>query len=468
MKRILFILGLMGSQMAYSQDTLKPGTSETAAEKNPLDVGELKINLTPKGDKWLKFSVSSQMWLRSIENNPGTAVNSVPQQETYDAGMRRMRVTIQSQITPFYSVFLQVGANNQNFISGGGSGTGTNGAGKKAAFFFHDAYNELAIIPRNDFQTGLPNKNSLYFGVGLHSWNGVSRMTNGSTTKMLAGDLPIFNFPTIEISDQFSRQFGVFVHGEFDRLNYRFSVNKPFATNLKPSVGSGAVDNNQNGKLSFAGYAYYQFFNKEITATSFLAGNNLAVKKVLNVGAGFYTNKNATQTQPKENVFESHNTSVLGTDIYSEIPVGDKKKEMGLTLYGVFYHYNYGPNYLRTSGIMNPGTADPGFTGQKALEGAGNNRILMGTGNIFFTQAGFVLPKFSKILKVQPFFSYALKDMKALQEKGSYYDIGANLFLYGQNAKIVAQYSSRPLYDAVSKTIFDRKGEFLLGLFIVL
>ncbi|MDR4950977.1 porin [Chryseobacterium sp. ES2] len=468
MKRMLLILGLIGAPMAYSQDTLKLKKPEITTEKNPLDIGELKINLNPKGDKWLKFSVSSQIWLRSIENNPGTAVNSVPQQETYDAGMRRMRLTIQSQVTPFYSVFLQIGANNQNFISGGGSGTGTNGAGKKAAFFFHDAYNELAIIPRNDFQTGLPNKSNLYFGVGLHSWNGVSRMTNGSTTKMLAGDLPIFNFPTIEISDQFSRQFGVFVHGEFDRLNYRFSVNKPFATNIKPIVGSGAVDNNQNGKLSFAGYAYYQFFNKEITATSFLAGNNLAVKKVLNIGAGFYANKNATLTQPKENVFESHNASIFGTDIYSEIPVGDKKKEMGLTIYGVFYNYNYGPNYLRTSGIMNPGTADPEFTGQKALEGAGNNRILMGTGNIFFTQAGFVLPKFSKILKVQPFFSYALKDMKALHEKGSYYDMGANFFLYGQNAKIVAQYSSRPIYDAVSKTIFDRKGEFLLGLYIVL
>ena len=229
MKRMLLILGLIGFQMAYSQDTIKTKTPEIAAEKNPLDIGELKINLNPKGDKWLKFSVSSQIWLRNIENNPGTAVNSIPQQETYDAGMRRMRLTIQSQITPFYAVFIQVGANNQNFISGGGSGTGTNGAGKKAAFFFHDAYNELAIVPRNNFQTGKPNKNNIYLGVGLHSWNGVSRMTNGSTTKMLAGDLPIFNFPTIEMADQFSRQFGVFVHGEFNRLNYRFSVNKPFA-----------------------------------------------------------------------------------------------------------------------------------------------------------------------------------------------------------------------------------------------
>lgn len=470
MKKLLIIFGLATIQYTYSQDSLKVDKNPevVGSEKNPLDIGELKINLNSKGDKWLKFGISSQIWLRSIDNNPGTLVNGVPQEQTYDAGIRRMRLTIQSQLTPFYSVFLQMGINNQSFISGGGTGTGNNGAGKKAPFFFHDAYNELAIIPRNDFQTGKPNKNNLYLGAGLHSWNGVSRLTNASTTKMLAGDIPVFNFPAIEIADQFSRQFGIFVHGEFDRLNYRFSVNKPFATNLKPAIGGPAVDNNQSGKLSYSGYAFYQFFNKETTVTSFLPGNNLAVKKVINFGAGFYTTKDATQSQPSENVFESHDANVFGADVYSELPLGNKNKEMGLTLYSVYYNYNYGPNYLRVSGLLNPGTPDPQFTGQKALEGAGNNRVLMGTGNIWFSQVGFVLPKFSKILKVQPFFNYALKDMKALNQSGSYYDVGANFYLYGQNARIVVQYSSRPLYDLVSKTIFDRKGEFLLSLQIIL
>ncbi|MGG7468242.1 porin [Chryseobacterium arthrosphaerae] len=470
MKKLLIIISVMLVQNIYSQDStgIKKIPEENVSEKNPLDIGELKIKLNSKGDQWIKFGISSQIWLRSIENNPGTSVNGVPQEQTYDAGIRRMRLIIQSQVTPFYSVFLQMGINNQNFISGGGSGTGNNGAGKKAPFFFHDAYNELAIIPRNNFQTGKPNKNNLYLGAGLHSWNGVSRLTNASTTKMLAGDIPIFNFPSIEIADQFSRQLGVFVHGEFDRLNYRFSVNKPFATNLKPAVGGPAVDNNQSGKLSYSGYAFYQFFGKETTVTSFLPGNILAARKVLNIGTGFYTSKDATQTQPSENVFESHPANIFGADVYSEIPLGNKNKEMGLTLYSVFYNYNYGPNYLRMSGLLNPGAPDPAFTGQTALEGAGNNRVLMGTGNIWFSQVGFVIPKFSTILKIQPFFNYALKNMKALNQSGSYYDIGTNFYLYGQNARIVVQYSSRPLYDIADKTVFDRKGEFLLSLQIVL
>ncbi|WP_241330360.1 porin [Chryseobacterium arthrosphaerae] len=470
MKKLLIIISVMLVQNIYSQDStgIKKIPEENVSEKNPLDIGELKIKLNSKGDQWIKLGISSQIWLRSIENNPGTSVNGVPQEQTYDAGIRRMRLIIQSQVTPFYSVFLQMGINNQNFISGGGSGTGNNGAGKKAPFFFHDAYNELAIIPRNNFQTGKPNKNNLYLGAGLHSWNGVSRLTNASTTKMLAGDIPIFNFPSIEIADQFSRQLGVFVHGEFDRLNYRFSVNKPFATNIKPAVGGPAVDNNQSGKLSYSGYAFYQFFGKETTVTSFLPGNILAARKVLNIGTGFYTSKDATQTQPSENVFESHPANIFGADVYSEIPLGNKNKEMGLTLYSVYYNYNYGPNYLRMSGLLNPGAPDPAFTGQRALEGAGNNRVLMGTGNIWFSQVGFVIPKFSTILKIQPFFNYALKNMKALNQRGSYYDIGTNFYLYGQNARIVVQYSSRPLYDIADKTVFDRKGEFLLSLQIVL
>ncbi|MGG7551832.1 porin [Chryseobacterium arthrosphaerae] len=470
MKKLLIIISVMLVQNIYSQDStgIKKIPEENVSEKNPLDIGELKIKLNSKGDQWIKLGISSQIWLRSTENNPGTSVNGIPQEQTYDAGIRRMRLIIQSQVTPFYSVFLQMGINNQNFISGGGSGTGNNGAGKKAPFFFHDAYNELAIIPRNNFQTGKPNKNNLYLGAGLHSWNGVSRLTNASTTKMLAGDIPIFNFPSIEIADQFSRQLGVFVHGEFDRLNYRFSVNKPFATNLKPAVGGPAVDNNQSGKLSYSGYAFYQFFGKETTVTSFLPGNILAARKVLNIGTGFYTSKDATQTQPSENVFESHPANIFGADVYSEIPLGNKNKEMGLTLYSVFYNYNYGPNYLRMSGLLNPGAPDPAFTGQRALEGAGNNRVLMGTGNIWFSQVGFVIPKFSTILKIQSFFNYALKNMKALNQSGSYYDIGTNFYLYGQNARIVVQYSSRPLYDIADKTVFDRKGEFLLSLQIVL
>lgn len=424
-------------------------------------IGDLKIKFNEDGSKYLKFGFWNQVWLRAIENNPGTAVNGVPQETTYDAGIRRMRITATAQLSPRYLLFVQMGINNQSFIAGGGTGTGAYGAGKKATFFFHDAYNEFTVIPTMDFESKKANNFSLYLGAGLHSWNGVSRLTNASSNRMLTADLPVFNFNTIEVSDQFARQMGIFAHGEYRKLAYRVNVNKPFATNLVPAVGAGALDNNKSGKLSFAGYFDYQFFDTENRTTSFLAGTYLGEKKILNVGAGFYTTKDGTLTQPSAGVFESHDINILGVDVFAELPVGPKDKKMSFSVYSVLYDYDFGPNYIRTTGSMNPGTADPAFIGTVAKEGFGNAKYLLGTGQIWYTQTGFLLPKFSEKLRIQPYAAYTLKKMEALAQSGNYYDLGTNFLLDGQNAKVSLQYSSRPLYDGLTNTVFKRAGEFL-------
>lgn len=463
----LLWVGIVSAQDSISSkvaDVEKPKTTDVQF-KNSL--GELKLNLDPSGEKNIKFGLSSQIWLRALENNPGTAVNNVPQDLTYDAGIRRMRITVNAQLTNSYSIFLQAGINNQSFISGGGTGTGANGQGKKPQIFFMDAYNELAIVPRVNKDIKQTNKNHLYVGAGLHSWSGISRLTNASTTKILTADLPVFNFPNIEVSDQFSRQFGVFAHGEFNKFNYRVAVNKPFATNKQPAVGE-IVDNNQSGKLSFAGYGMYQFFDKENTSLSFLPGTYLGSKKVFNIGAGIYSTKDAVLAQPAQGVYESYDNLMVGVDAFLDLPVGPQSKEMSLSVYSVFYNYDFGPNYLRTNGIMNPGTKDPNYTGPVAVEGYGNAKYLLGTGQLWYTQAGFVLPKFSNKVKVQPFATYSLKNLDALNEIAHFYDLGANLFILSQNAKVAYQYSSRPLYDALSKEVFTRRGEHVLTLQIAL
>ncbi len=469
MKNIFFTLFCccFCNGIIWSQDHVeKNEPKQEPLFKNSL--GEMKIKFDETGDKFLKFGVSSQVWFRSIENNPGTAVNGVPQDHTIDAGVRRVRITMQSQLSKGYSVFFQFGINNQSFISGGGSGTGANGQGKKPGMFFMDAYNELAIVPQTNFYTNETNKYNLYIGAGLHSWNGISRLSNASTTKLLTADLPVFNFPNIEVSDQFSRQFGIFLRGDLDRINYRFSVNKPFATDRKPEVGEVPVENNGSGKLSYAGYAMYQFLDKESTATSFLPGTYLGSKSIFNIGAGFYTNKEALLSQPEEGVFKTHDQLNLGIDAFVEVPIGVKEKEMSLSVYSVYYYNDFGKNNLRTNGIMNPGTADTNYTGSVAAEGFGNAKYLIGAGSIWYTQAGFVLPNFSKTVKLQPFAAYHYKDLDGLNQAAHFYDIGANLFVFSQNAKIAAQYSSRPLYDQTTKRIFDRKGEFILSFQVAL
>ena len=479
MKKIFFLLALLtGTSLIFAQesevaeiDSVQVKDSIIIKEPEPKkeglefknSIGDLNIKLDEKGDRFLKFGLNSQIWLREIENNPGTLVNGVEQKQTYDAGIRRLRITMQAQLSPAYQIYVQLGINNQSFISGGGTGTGANGQGKKPAIFFMDAYNEYAVVPQKSFKTNLPNQFNLYLGAGLHGVNGISRLSNASTGKILMADLPVFNYPNIEVSDQFARQLGIFARGEYDKFNYRFSINKPFATNNKPAVGQ-IVDNNQSGKLAYSGYVAYQFFEKETSSTIYLPGFYLGSKKVMNFGVGFYSSKDATLSQFKEGDFQSHDQSILSADFFADMAVGPKSKEMSFTAYSVFYRYNFGPKYLRTTGIMNPGTIDPNYQGTIALEGAGNARNLLGTGNVWYTQFGFVLPKFSDTVKLQPFAAYTMKDLEGLNQIGNYYDIGANLFILSQSAKISYQYSSRPLFDASDRKVFDRKGEHILML----
>jgi hypothetical protein len=440
---------------------LKVVAQDTKIVSSASTANGLYFKFNESGSQYLKMNIWTQTWFRAIENNPGTVVNNDPQDWTLDAGIRRMRIQIFGQMSPRFLLMLQMGMNNQSFATGGGTGTGANGAGKKAPFFFHDAYGQFNIVHEKDPVTKKDNNFSLAIGAGLHSWNGVSRLTNASTISLLTADAPVFNWPTVEIADQFTRQFGVFAKGFVSRLAYRVSINKPFVTALAPTVGGPAVDNNRGNQVAYNGYFAWQFRDKEEMPNAFYAGSYYGKKRILNIGAGFMHNPHGTMTQPEKGKLESHNITTLGADIFYDAPVGKPSMDMSFTLYSVWYHYSFGPNYLRTSGVMNPGTADTTYTGTKTLEGYGNGRVLMGTGDIWYTQTAFMLPKFSNKLRIQPYISYSYKNLEALNQPGHYYNLGTNLLFEGNRAKISLEYASRPLYNTTDRKVFKRAGEIL-------
>lgn len=431
----------------------------------------LKINLNPEGTKSMRFILWNQIWARSSDMNPGTMIGGEPATKQEDIGLRRLRLLAYAQISPRYMIVTHIGINNQTFINGGAassSGTGGYGAGKKPGLFFHDAWNEYALVlPEKD------KKFSISVGGGLHYFMGLSRMTMSSTLNYMTIDAPIFNWPLIENSDQFARQIGLFAKGKYDRFEYRMSINKPFATNIAPTDVptadvAKAVDNNHNARWSKAGYFEYQFFDIESNFLPFKVGSYLGTKKMFNIGAGFYTAPSATQTSVNGNV-ENHATNLFAADAFLDLPIGDPSKKMAVTAYSVFYNYDFGPNYLRNIGIMNEGVTDPGFTGSNALSGPGNLQPMIGTGNIFYTQAGILLPNAAEKPKVriQPFAAYTYKNFDALDKASNQFDIGTNFFLDGHHAKITAQYSTRPVYTA-SDNIDKYLGEFLIQLQIYL
>ncbi|WP_028667059.1 hypothetical protein [Runella zeae] len=455
MKKIIFAIAIILA-CASSGYLQAQGSSEYGAG--------MKLNVNSEGTKYVRFITWSQIWMRSVQNNPGTLVNGVSQNNTFDIGARRLRMLVQAQMSPRFMVLAHFGINNQTFLNGGApgtSGTGGYGQGKKPELFFHDFWGEYVIIPALNAETKKANPFSMSFGAGLHYYLGLSRMTMHSTLNFMAVDSPVFTWATIENSDQFARMFGVFLKGKANKFEYRLSLNKPFATNLTPVEGV-AVDNNGVSKASTSGYCEYQFFDQESNVLPFKVGSYVGTKRVFNIGAGFYHQPQGTQSL-KNGVVQKHNISLMSVDAFLDMPIGKKEKNTALTLYSGIYKYNFGPNYIRNAGIMNTGTLDPKFEGQKALAGAGNARPLLGTGTMFYTQAGVLLPKSSEKPKVriQPFGAYTWKKLEALSKSGNYYDVGTNFYLEGHHSKITLQYSTRPIYLAKDK-IDGSKGEFII------
>lgn len=469
---------------------LLAGWQSVFAQGSDLYGAGLKIKANEDGSKYVRFIIWNQFWARYIQNNPGTMVNGKPENNSIDFGLRRARVLAYAQLSPRYLVLTHFGIDNQTFINGGVPGGGLTGnggpntTGKKPGMFFHDVWNEYTVIAPVNSTTGETNPFSLSIGAGLHYWHGTSRMTNASTLNFLAVDAPIFNWHTIEVSDQFARQFGVYVKGKAGKIDYRFNVSKPFMTNgLPPApiqdgdpvpVPNVAVDNNTGtNPVSYAGYASYQFLDQESNLLPFAVGTYLGTKRVFNIGAGFYHNPDGTTswrsaTGPLTAANQQkHDITVLSADVFADIPFGENG--MAVTSYSALYNFNYGPNYLRHVGIMNIGAPDPNYTGEVARSGAGNGRPLFGTGNTFYTQAGLLLPK--TLLgtghgRLQPFAAYTFKQIDALPVNGSYYDLGFNYLIDGHHAKVTLQYSTRPVH--IGNRIDRHLGELILQTHIYL
>jgi hypothetical protein len=459
MKKILFKASvLLLSLQGFSQGSTEYG-------------GGLKFNLNEDGSKFMRVIAWNQIWMRSSEMNPGTMIGGEATSTATDIGNRRLRFLAYAQVSKRYMILTHFGINNQTFTNGGAagtSGTGGYGAGKKPGLFFHDAWNEYAVVlPEKD------KKFSMSLGAGLHYYMGLSRMTMGSTLNFLTIDAPIFNWPLIENSDQFARQVGLFAKGKYGKLEYRLSYNKPYATNLAPVnttnvANAVAVDNSGLTKWSKAGYLEYQFLEQEANVLPFKVGSYLGTKKVFNLGAGFYTAPDATRSLVN-NTINKHDITLLSADAFMDLPIGKKEKKMAVTAYSVLYDYDFGPNYLRNVGIMNVGTLDPNFTGNRAIAGPGNAQPTIGSGTIWYTQAGFLLPnkEAKPKVRIQPFGAVTYKDFDALAQTSTQFDIGSNFFLDGHHAKITAQYSTRPVYTSLTNKS-GSLGEFVVQLQIYL
>jgi hypothetical protein len=445
-----------------AQDTL----STFIAAKDEIFVDHsyrpLTLQLSDDGSKYIRFLIWNQLWARAIENNPGTLdVNGQPNNNSFDIGIRRARFLAYAQVSPRFLVLTHWGINNQTFNGGGVPGGGASGnpgnipvtvnpetglgtangmSSKKPQMFFHDIWTEFKVV------------DELYIGTGLHYWNGISRMTSHSTLNFMAIDAPIFNWPLIELTDQFARQFGIYAKGQIKKWDYRLALNKPF------SVGEGGrfdesrqvpiAANIVNDNWATQGYIAYQFLETENNKLPFFVGSYLGTKKVFNIGGGWHHHANATLSKSAEGMSSYHDIRLFGLDAFLDIPLNPISGS-ALTSYTVFYNYDFGPNYMRNVGIMNIG-----FGAGSTQNGPGNAQPTIGTGNVFYTQTGYLLPK--SVLedhgRLQPFGALTYKNFELFDTSSWQYDLGFNYYMNGHQAKITLQYSTRPLFENYSKT----------------
>lgn len=399
--------------------------------------GGLKFNLDESGEKYFRLITWHQVWARYNENNAGSTRMEEAAPTTFDFGIRRSRFLMYAQIDKRFLILTHFGINNQNAISGGYLGND----GKRPQVYMHDVYVDYTLFG-----------DKLHIGAGLHYWNGLSRATGASTLNFLTLDAPIFNWPTIEATDQFARRIGMFAYGKLGRVNYQFALTDPFKTNTAQTIlPNQALYSPRNPSKVLEGYVSYAFFESESNLLPYRVGTYLGSKKVFNLGGGFMHNADAMWYQRTSGDGLPGDTAMadmtlLSVDAFLDLPLRGGKGG-AITAYAVAYFNDFGPNKIRHIGIMNP--ADGGG----ALRG--NALPTLGTGNTYYIQLGYMLPRKNEHLILQPYVAMSHSQFEALRNEAgkevpvTVLDVGGSAYLAGHHCKLTINYRHRPDFTQI-------------------
>ena len=398
----------------------------------------IKIKINEDGSKYLRVISWAQVWSRYTSLNEGSNLNGKSIDNRFDVGLRRARMLFLTQMSPKFLILAHFGINNQNAI---GTTNSTNHF--RPQLYIHDMWTEY-LVGKGKTKQGMAYELSI--GAGLHYWQGVSRLSNASTLNFLTLDAPITNWSTIEHQDQFARMLGIYAKGKIEKLDYRVAVNTPFnPVDRSPALGNVAANGNSsynpnNNSVNLQGYFSYQFLDQESTFLPFTVGSYLGTKSVFNIGAGFLYSPDAMHSKVGNDTVTSA-VSNFGVDVFFEKPLSAKKD--AITVLATYFNYNFGKNFVRNIGIMNPAM------------GGGNQYPTIGTGQAFHAQLGYLLPKTSEKLRIQPYANatiqnwegQASKEIGKVGEQTGWFvngNVGCNWLIEGHHAKITTDLGMRP------------------------
>lgn len=406
----------------------------------------LYFPLDTNGNRYIQFNVTNQIWLRFNENNPGTMVEKKLYPTTFDIGIRRLRLQMIGQLSERFFIYFQFGINNFNYLSV-----------RKIGDFFHDAVVEFT-----------PWKRHLSIGAGLTGWTGYSRYSSPSVASTLMYDAPLFEQGTNDANDQFLRKLSVYFKGLFGKFDYRLILSNPFIATTSPlynpNISPNASFTSQAYPLQFGGYFQYQFFDEESNQLPYTVGTYLGKKKVLNIGTGFQFQPHATWSLSNGNDTVFHDMKIFSGDIFYDTPLGTLK-DMALSIYIAYAYYDFGINYLRNVGVMNPGQSID--SASASLNGTGNAFPMIGTGNTIFAQVGWMMPSRwfkSKVFTMMPYVGVQTSLWERLNDPMVTVDSGMNFLFEGHRYKISLNYQNRPVFDDASLLQTRRNSSVILHL----
>jgi hypothetical protein len=404
---------------------------------------ELKFNFNEDGSHYLKATLTGQVWLRYNESNPGSTLNGFSTPQTYDIGLRRVRSQVFGQVTDKVFFYTQLGINNYSYHSN-----------RKPGIFFHDVVTEYHVTPR-----------ALHIGTGLTGWTGFTRYSSPSVATSLAHDAPIYQQATNDANDQFLRKLSVYAKGKLGRIDYRLIVSKPM---LVDEAIPGVKPININSDFSYlppkmqsSGYVMYQFLDEETNRTPYMTGTYLGQKRVFNIGAGFQYQPDAMWRYGSAALLDTIKSDLLNVavDVFFDRPTGSKGA--AITAYAAASRTDYGKNYVRNGSPMNPASSSSGTS----FNGGGSAFPMFGTGNVFFGQLGYLLPKpflGEKRGQLQPYGDITLARYERLNDPMLMWNTGVNWLLDGHRSRISLNYQNRPVFGSADLKEISRKSMVVL------
>lgn len=402
------------------------GTVASAQKKN-----ELKYSLNADGTKYIKATFLNQTWVRWNQSNPGTTVNGVSADNTFDIGLRRTRMQLYGQLTDRVFFYTQFGMNNFNFLA-------QNAGNRKLQAFFHDVLGEYSMFKKS---------NTLKLGGGLTILNGLSRFSQPGVSTIMTTDVPVFLQATVDQTDEFSRKLSIYARGQVGKVDYRVAVSDPFPVQTNgqavPPIGKDATFSTRGHSLQYQGFVMYNFMDKEPHTTPYMAGTYLGEKKVLNLEAGIiYQDKATWRLDGADTVYDK--MLLWSAAVFADMPVMQNK--YAVSAYVGYSGTDYGKGYTRNNGIMNPAN---GNTNPNIFNGSGNAYTMFGTGNNIYAQLGVRLPErmLGDMGTLMPYVSYRWSGYEKLNDAVDVYNAGVNWLINKHQAKISLNYELRPVFE---------------------